>query len=150
MPVGLDNIIIPNEEVRKRAFEEANQPPPESQGEGKRKWRKGEIEFEALMRHLDNAVSRRGCYWEGQCSEETEDVGGKVNIKRKKWWEGQHRSACQCEGQLCSVSLLWSLDLIIKPALELDIDILRPIHRVFNVDVFVGQMQLADTLATDA
>ena len=24
--------------------------------EGKRKWRRGEVEFEAFMRHLDNAV----------------------------------------------------------------------------------------------
>ena len=55
VPVGLDNIVQPSDDTKKVAFELAALPPPSE--EGKRKWRRGEMEFEALMRHLDNAVS---------------------------------------------------------------------------------------------
>ena len=54
MPVGLENIFLPSDDTKKKAYELAAQPPAKE--EGKRKWRRGEMEFEALMRHLDNAV----------------------------------------------------------------------------------------------
>ena len=54
MPVGLENIFLPSDDTKKRAYELAAMPPAKE--EGKRKWRRGEMEFEALMRHLDNAV----------------------------------------------------------------------------------------------
>jgi adducin len=57
LPVGVDNIHLPSEEARKKAFEQANPPPPEK---GSRKWRRGEMEFEAYMRLLDNAGYRTG------------------------------------------------------------------------------------------
>ncbi|KAI0212225.1 Protein hu-li tai shao [Lamellibrachia satsuma] len=58
VPVGLDNIVQPSDDTKKRAYELAAQPPPSE--EGKRKWRRGEMQFEALMRHLDNAGFRTG------------------------------------------------------------------------------------------
>ncbi|KAK2190284.1 hypothetical protein NP493_79g03033 [Ridgeia piscesae] len=58
VPVGLDNIVQPSDDTKKVAFELAALPPPSE--EGKRKWRRGEMEFEALMRHLDNAGFRTG------------------------------------------------------------------------------------------
>ncbi|ELT93964.1 hypothetical protein CAPTEDRAFT_100987 [Capitella teleta] len=57
MPAGIDNIHMPSEETRKKAYEAANPPQPEK---GSRKWRRGEIEFEAYMRHLDSAGYRTG------------------------------------------------------------------------------------------
>ena len=59
MPAGLDNLHIPSEEERKVIYEVANAAGGggDAGGEGKRKWRRGEKEFEAFMRHLDNAVS---------------------------------------------------------------------------------------------
>lgn len=57
-PLGLDNIHIPSEEIRAKAFEAANQPIQHE--EGRKKWRRGEIEFEGLMRHLDNCGYRTG------------------------------------------------------------------------------------------
>lgn len=54
--VGLDNIALPSEEVCKRAQDLANQ----SGGDNKKKWRRGELEFEAFNRQLDNAGYRTG------------------------------------------------------------------------------------------
>lgn len=51
IPLGLDNIHLPSEEARRRAFELGKRPPS-----GDKKWKHGEMEFEAMMRHLDNAV----------------------------------------------------------------------------------------------
>ena len=52
---GVDSLIQVDNETRKKAFMVANQ------GGGgvseNRKWRVGELEFEAHMRQLDNAVS---------------------------------------------------------------------------------------------
>nr|NVI74766.1 hu li tai shao [Cucujiformia] len=59
MPIGLDNIILLNEETRKRIYEAAHKAPESSprpdkptilEGKVERKWRVGGIEFEALMR----------------------------------------------------------------------------------------------------
>lgn len=58
LPAGLDNLHIPSDDDRRRMFEIANASGSGGDsGEGKRKWRRGEVEFEAFMRHLDNAVS---------------------------------------------------------------------------------------------
>ena len=56
MPAGLDNLILIGEEIKKRTFQLG------SQGgggvdTGGRKWKSGELEFEAIMRQLDNVVS---------------------------------------------------------------------------------------------
>ena len=60
VPLGLDNIILPSEEAQRKAFEAANKA-DHLIGPGgdasSRKWRRGELEFEALMRRLENAVS---------------------------------------------------------------------------------------------
>jgi len=57
MPLGLENILLPSEEIRRRAFERANKPPS---ADGKRRWMRGELEFEALMRHLENSGYKTG------------------------------------------------------------------------------------------
>ena len=58
LPAGVENLHIPSDEDRKRMYEIANATGSGGDSaEGKRKWRRGEIEFEAFMRHLDNAVS---------------------------------------------------------------------------------------------
>ncbi|XP_041368992.1 alpha-adducin-like isoform X3 [Gigantopelta aegis] len=55
---GIDNLILVDDETRKKTFVTA------SQGGGgvsaNKKWRPGELEFEALMRQLDNAGFRTG------------------------------------------------------------------------------------------
>jgi len=55
LPVGIDNLSLPSEEIQKKVH---------STGSAQRvnhgadkKWRFGELEFEAEMRVLDNAVS---------------------------------------------------------------------------------------------
>lgn len=61
---GVDNLWIPSPEVQKRMLEarrneseEGDQFGDGSGGGGGKKWKVGELEFEALMRCLDNAVS---------------------------------------------------------------------------------------------
>ncbi|XP_067657478.1 protein hu-li tai shao-like isoform X13 [Haliotis asinina] len=58
-PAGLDNLVLVDDETRKETFKVA------SQGGGGvdvtgRRWKTGELEFEALMRQLDNAGFRTG------------------------------------------------------------------------------------------
>jgi hypothetical protein len=53
IPLGLKNLKIPSVEERKKVFDERNAKVPE----GKRKFTKGMLEFEELMRLLDDAVS---------------------------------------------------------------------------------------------
>nr|MBE5726028.1 hu li tai shao [Cucujiformia] len=59
LPIGLDNIILLNEETRKRIYETAHKAPESSprpdkptilEGKVERKWRVGGVEFEGLMR----------------------------------------------------------------------------------------------------
>ena len=58
----MNNLHIPSDEDRRRMYEIANAAGSGGDsGDGKRKWRRGEIEFEALMRNLDNAVSFSTC-----------------------------------------------------------------------------------------
>lgn len=72
MPMGVDNLVLMNDETRKRVYDAARRPPdgftpdktdkekevtsPTIAAKGKR-WGVGFTEFEALMRMLDNAVS---------------------------------------------------------------------------------------------
>ena len=55
MPAGLDNIVIPSEEAQEQAFKVASVGGGGVESTG-RKWKVGELEFEALMRTLDNSV----------------------------------------------------------------------------------------------
>ncbi len=62
MPMGVDNISIPSEEVRRKTYDMAMDQHASGTGDStaegaKKKWRRGEMEFEALMRNLDNCVS---------------------------------------------------------------------------------------------
>nr|MBE5726034.1 hu li tai shao [Cucujiformia] len=59
LPIGLENIILLNEETRKRIYETAHKAPESSprpdkptilEGKVERKWRVGGVEFEGLMR----------------------------------------------------------------------------------------------------
>lgn len=71
LPVGLDNLVLLTDEVRKKLYDAAHKAPlevcskpkSESEREGRvveRKWRVGGADFEALMRMLDNAGFRTG------------------------------------------------------------------------------------------
>ena len=57
VPLGLDNIVLPSDATRRKTFEAANQTSQAGGDGSKHKWRVGELEFEALMRRLENAVS---------------------------------------------------------------------------------------------
>jgi len=49
--------VLPSDSARRKTFEAANQM-SQAGGDGcKHQWRVGELEFEALMRRLENAVS---------------------------------------------------------------------------------------------
>ena len=56
IPAGLDNIILVDNEIRRKTFNVANQGGG-GVDTGSKKWKIGELEFEALMRQLDNCVS---------------------------------------------------------------------------------------------
>jgi hypothetical protein len=59
LPLGLENIVLPSAEAQQRAYNLANQvqQTPAGAGDaGSRKWHRGELEFEAMMRRLENAV----------------------------------------------------------------------------------------------
>lgn len=69
MPVGLDNLVLLTDEVRKKLYDVAHRAPESSprpdqpsilEGKVERKWRVGGVDFEALMRMLDNAGFRTG------------------------------------------------------------------------------------------
>jgi len=57
VPLGLDNIVLPSEVTRRKTYEAASQTWQASGDSSKHRWRVGELEFEALMRRLENAVS---------------------------------------------------------------------------------------------
>ena len=57
MSAGLDNIVLPSEEHKRRLVENYNQQLNEISFCENKKWKIGELEFEACMRCLDNAVS---------------------------------------------------------------------------------------------
>lgn len=58
---GLENLSIPSQEAQRRAQEAAAASAmvksPDRKGDGAIRWRVGELEWEAWMRVLDNAVS---------------------------------------------------------------------------------------------
>jgi len=51
----MDSLVLPSDEDKRKAYEAARQLPVSVDG---KKWRLGEQDFEALMKHLDNVVSR--------------------------------------------------------------------------------------------
>lgn len=66
MPVGLENLVMVSEEARKQVYEAAHRTGEAKQqedgstvihGKRERRWKVGDLEFEALMRMLDNSVS---------------------------------------------------------------------------------------------
>ena len=60
---GLDNLIIPNTETQKRFLELAHAQNETVTVLENKKWKVGELEFEALMRSLDNAGYRTGYFY---------------------------------------------------------------------------------------
>lgn len=58
LPAGLDNIILVDDEVRRKTYAVGSQGGGGVDTSGK-KWKTGELEFEALMRQLDNAVRNK-------------------------------------------------------------------------------------------
>lgn len=70
MPLGVENLVLVSDETRKHVYEAARRPPdstpkqlqdatdgPATTTKKEKQWRVGGVEFEALMRMLDNAVS---------------------------------------------------------------------------------------------
>lgn len=55
MPAGLDNLILVDSDIQKKTFGLGSQGGGGVDTSG-RKWKTGELEFEALMRMLDNSV----------------------------------------------------------------------------------------------
>jgi len=70
LPIGVDRLVLPSEENRRKAYELANQQSQPEDG-SRRKWRKGELEFEGYMRHLDNAGYRTGHVYHEPLSKST-------------------------------------------------------------------------------
>ena len=69
MPLGLDNLTLVDEAQQQLVYEESRRPParadstadtPEERPSARNQWRLGELEFEALMRVMDNAGYRTG------------------------------------------------------------------------------------------
>ncbi|XP_066141126.1 protein hu-li tai shao isoform X1 [Euwallacea fornicatus] len=69
LPLGVDNLVLLNDEARKKIYDAAHKAPESTprpdqpsilEGKVERKWRVGGTEFEALMRMLDNAGFRTG------------------------------------------------------------------------------------------
>ncbi|ESN96222.1 hypothetical protein HELRODRAFT_185073 [Helobdella robusta] len=67
-PLGLDNLVLPSEEVQKKIVQLAL-----------KKQRKNEIEFEALMRHLENAGHKTGYPFREILFRKVENKANKVN-----------------------------------------------------------------------
>lgn len=73
MPLGVENLVLVSDETRKQVYEAARRPPdatpkqlqdttdgPATSAKKEKQWRVGGVEFEALMRMLDNAGFRTG------------------------------------------------------------------------------------------
>ena len=63
LPLGLDNLTQLDEEEQRRAYDSARRPPSAATAEESPRsapWRLGELEFDALMRQMDNAGYRTG------------------------------------------------------------------------------------------
>jgi hypothetical protein len=59
LSAGIDNLILMSKEVQQKVFEvgsKAGGGGGVGSGDGRKKWRVGELEFEAWMRLLDNMV----------------------------------------------------------------------------------------------
>lgn len=67
LPFGKDNLVLLSDETRKSMYDAARKVPeslappvpdvPSAAAVAEKRWRIGGLEFEALMRMLDNAVS---------------------------------------------------------------------------------------------
>jgi len=84
VPLGLDNIVLPSEATRRKTFEAASETSQAGGDSSQHKWRVGELEFEALMRRLENAVScsaptsqysvaHSACFWQAVFHEHDEN-----------------------------------------------------------------------------
>lgn len=62
---GLDNIILPNDDIKRKLIDNYTQQLSDVSLNENKKWKIGELEFEACMRCLDNAVSV--CYSKYKC-----------------------------------------------------------------------------------
>ncbi|GAB1603915.1 gamma-adducin-like isoform X2 [Argonauta hians] len=60
LPAGLDNLVLVDEESQKKTFAIAGQSGGGGVDTSGRKWKTGELEFEALMRMMDNSGFRTG------------------------------------------------------------------------------------------
>ena len=70
IPLGIDNLVTIEEPTRRKVFEmgqrggggvdSTSEGGPDGSGKKQRKWTVGEMEFEALMRMMDNAGYRTG------------------------------------------------------------------------------------------
>jgi hypothetical protein len=80
IPHGLENLHVIDEAARRKSFEisqrggggvdSKTEGGPDGSGDKKkRKWGVGELDFEALMRMLDNAVSKPLKLWPGNTKE---------------------------------------------------------------------------------
>ena len=56
MPAGLDNLILVSPEIREKTARIASQTGGGGVDTSGKKWKCGELEYEAYMRLLDNAV----------------------------------------------------------------------------------------------
>ncbi len=73
MPFGKDNLLLLSDETRKIMYDAARKVPenvvppvpnvPAAAAVAEKRWRVGGLEFEALMRMLDNAVSVVFIFW---------------------------------------------------------------------------------------
>ena len=60
MPMGVDNLVLIDDETRRKAYEIGQRGGGGVNANTKKEWGVGELEFEALMRSLDNSGYRTG------------------------------------------------------------------------------------------
>lgn len=53
---GLNNVRLPSDEVCRNVYDNSRRPPVGATS-SKRRWKRGELEFESMMRQLDSVVS---------------------------------------------------------------------------------------------
>lgn len=74
MPAGLDNLILVDSDIQKKTFGLGSQGGGGVDTSG-RKWKTGELEFEALMRMLDNSGFRTGYIYRNPLIKQEKDHG---------------------------------------------------------------------------
>eukprot|EP00106_Octopus_bimaculoides_P018485 XP_014785927.1 PREDICTED: protein hu-li tai shao-like isoform X3 [Octopus bimaculoides] len=73
LPAGLDNLVLVNEETQKKTFTVANQSGGGGVDTSGRRWKTGELEFEALMRMMDNCGFRTGYIYRNPLMKQEKD-----------------------------------------------------------------------------